>query len=79
MVLKNVVEQEISKVLVGLGNPLFGKFKNSMIDKVILIHYAYTKKLNIPIIDWTPCRAILTPLKASETSLSFYPAAYKAF
>jgi len=42
--LKNKVEKEISKVLVGLGNPLVGRFKQPMVDKVILIRYAIHEK-----------------------------------
>ncbi len=42
--LKIKVEKEISEVLVKLGNPLVGKFKNPMVDKVILIRYAIHEK-----------------------------------
>ena len=42
--LHNITEQEVSRVLVGLGNPLIGKFKQPMVDKVILIHYAIQEK-----------------------------------
>ena len=33
------VEQEVSKVLVGLGNPLAEGFKHFIVDKVMRIHY----------------------------------------
>jgi len=41
---KNKVGQEISKVLVGLRNPLVGRFKQPMVDKVLLLQYAIHEK-----------------------------------
>ena len=42
--LKNKIGQEISEVLVGLRNPLIGKFREAMVDKVILVHYGIHEK-----------------------------------
>lgn len=42
--LKIKVGKEISKILGRLGNPLTGKFEQPIVDKVILIHYAFHEK-----------------------------------
>ena len=42
--LKNKVGKEISRILVELGNPLFGKFKQSIITKVILVRHSFHKR-----------------------------------
>ena len=42
--LQNIVGQEVSKVLMKLGSPLIGKFKQPLTDKVILLHYGIHKK-----------------------------------